>query len=62
MALMEEKKAEYTARQSSALGAARRGYGDDIIEAQKTRQRVAAAFEMLVTKREDRLSKKHGTV
>ena len=34
----------------------------DIIEASETRQRVAAAFEMLFTKREDRPSKKHGTI
>ena len=62
VALIDEKKAEYTALQSSALAAAKRGYVDDIIEAQETRQRVAAAFEMLFTKREDRPSKKHGTV
>ena len=37
-------------------------YVDDIIEAQETRQRVIAAFEMLFTKREDYPSKKHGTV
>ena len=62
VALIDEKKAEYTALQSSARAAAKRGYVDDIIEAQETRQRVAAAFEMLFTKREDRPSKKHGTV
>ncbi len=62
VALIDEKKAEYTALQSSALAAAKRGYVDDIIEAQETRQRVAAASEMLFTKREDRPSKKHGTV
>ena len=62
VALIDEKKAEYTALQSSALAAAKRGYVDDIIEAQETRQRVAAAFEMLFTKREDYPSKKHGTV
>lgn len=61
-ALINEKTAEYTALQSSALAAARRGYIDDIIEAGETRQRVIAAFEMLFTKREDRPSKKHGTV
>ncbi len=62
VALIDEKKAEYTTLQSSALAAAKRGYVDDIIEAQETRQRVIAAFEMLFTKREDRPSKKHGTV
>ena len=62
VALIDEKKAQYTSLQSSALAAAKRGYVDDIIEAQETRQRVIAAFEMLFTKREDYPSKKHGTV
>ena len=62
VALINEKAGEYAALQSSAFSAAKRGYVDDIIEAQETRQRVAAAFEMLFTKREDRPSKKHGTV
>ena len=61
-ALINEKTAEYTALQSSAAAAAGRGYVDDIIKAGETRQRVIAAFEMLFTKREDRPSKKHGTV
>lgn len=62
VALISEKTAQYAALQSSALAAARRGYIDDIIKAGETRQRVIAAFEMLFTKREDRPSKKHGTV
>ena len=62
VALINEKTAEYSSLQSSALAAAKRGYIDDIIEAGETRQRVIAAFEMLFTKREDRPSKKHGTV
>ena len=61
-ALIAEKTAEYTTLQSSAVAAAKRGYVDDIIKAGETRQRVIAAFEMLFTKREDRPSKKHGTV
>lgn len=61
-ALISGKTAEYTALQSSAAAAARRGYVDDIIKAAETRQRVIAAFEMLFTKSEDRPSKKHGTV
>ena len=62
VALINEKAAEYQKLQSSAQAAARRGYVDDIIEAQDTRKRVIAAFEMLFTKREDRPDKKHGTV
>ena len=61
-ALIAEKTAEYATLQSSAVAAAKRGYVDDIIKAEETRQRVIAAFEMLFTKREDRPSKKHGTV
>ncbi len=61
-ALINEKTAEYKAMQASAMAAARRGYVDDIIKASETRQRAIAAFEMLFTKREDRPSKKHGTI
>lgn len=60
--LINEKAAQYHALQSSAEAAARRGYVDDIIAPAETRKRVIAAFEMLFTKREDRPSKKHGTV
>ena len=62
VAMIKEKTAEYTALQSGAVAAAKRGYVDDIIKAEETRQRVIAAFEMLYTKSEDRPSKKHGTV
>ncbi len=62
VALINEKAAEYAALQASAVSAAKRGYVDDIIKAEETRQRVIAAFEMLFTKSEDRPSKKHGTV
>ncbi len=60
--LIREKAARYRQIQSSAMAAAKRGYVDDIIEAKDTRKRVIAALEMLFTKREDRPSKKHGTV
>ena len=60
--VIKEKAAEYAALQTSATGAARRGYVDQIIEAADTRKYVIGAFEMLFTKREDRPSKKHGTV
>ena len=61
-ALIAEKAAEYSALQSSALAAAKRGYVDDIIDPGATRKRVIAAFEMLFTKREDRPVRKHGTL
>ena len=61
-ATINEKAAEYATLQSSVLSAARRGYVDTIIEAEDTRKYVIGAFEMLYTKREERPSKKHGTV
>lgn len=59
---INEKAAEYAMLQSSALSAAKRGYVDTIIQAEDTRKYVIGAFEMLFTKRENRPSKKHGTV
>ncbi len=53
---------EYAALQTSAAGAAKRGYVDQIIEPADTRKYVIGAFEMLLSKREDRPAKKHGTV
>ena len=61
-ATINEKAAEYATLQSSVLSAAKRGYVDTIIEAADTRKYVIGAFEMLYAKREDRLSRKHGTV
>lgn len=60
--VINEKAAEYAKLQTSAESAARRGYVDSIINAEDTRKYVIGAFEMLYTKREDRPSKKHGTV
>jgi acetyl-CoA carboxylase carboxyltransferase component len=60
--VINTKAAEYAALQTSATGAARRGYVDQIIDAADTRKYVIGAFEMLYTKREDRPYKKHGTV
>ena len=57
-----EKAAEYKELQSSPMAAARRGYVDTIIEPADTRKYLIGAFEMLFTKREERPSKKHGTV
>lgn len=53
---------EYAALQTSAAGAAKRGYVDQIVAPADTRKYVIGAFEMLFTKREDRPAKKHGTV
>lgn len=59
---LNEKAAEYKELQSSPISAARRGYVDTIIDPIDTRKYVIGAFEMLFTKREDRPSKKHGTI
>lgn len=59
---IKAKAAEYDALQTSAVSAAKRGYVDAIIEPEDTRKYVIGAFEMLFTKREERPSKKHGTV
>lgn len=59
---LKEKAAAYKELQSSPLSAARRGYVDTIIKPEETRKYVIGAFEMLFTKREERPSKKHGTV
>ena len=53
---------EYEALQNNVTSAAKRGYVDQIVEPADTRKYVIGAFEMLFTKREDRPSKKHGTV
>lgn len=59
---LKAKTEEYKALQSSPLSAAGRGYVDTIIEPADTRKYVIGAFEMLFTKREERPSKKHGTI
>ncbi len=53
---------EYTAEFATPYKAAERGFVDDIIEPQATRQRVIDAFNMLEGKREKRPSKKHGNM
>ena len=59
---LSEKAAEYETLQTSAISAAKRGYVDSIIEPCDTRKYVIGALEMLYSKREDKPSKKHGTV
>lgn len=61
-AVLNEKAAQYRELQSGVASAAARGYVDTIISPVDTRKYVIGAFEMLFTKREDRPSKKHGTV
>jgi acetyl-CoA carboxylase carboxyltransferase component len=61
-ATLKEKAGEYRELQSSPLSAARRGYVDTIIAPEDTRKYIIGALEMLFTKREERPSKKHGTI
>jgi acetyl-CoA carboxylase carboxyltransferase component len=59
---LEEIASEYDKLQSSAEGAARRGYVDAIIEPDSLRKHLIYAFEMLFTKREKRPARKHGSL
>ena len=59
---LNEKAAQYKELQNGVASAAARGYVDTVISPADTRKYVIGAFEMLFTKREDRPSKKHGTV
>ncbi len=58
----KQKIEEYTEKFSNPYVAAKRGYVDDVIEPATTRQRIASALEMLLTKREVRPMKKHGNI
>lgn len=60
--VIAKKAKEYAEAQTSAAGAAKRGYVDQIVEAADTRKYLIGAFEMLFTKRDERPAKKHGTV
>lgn len=53
---------EYEAEFATPYKAAERGFVDDVIEPQATRQRIIDAFNMLQNKREKRPSKKHGNM
>ena len=57
--VLKEKAQEYEKLQSDVNAAARRGYVDTIIDPQDTRKYVIGAFEMLYTKRELKITKKH---
>lgn len=59
---ISEKASEYAKLQSGVEQAAARGFVDAVIAPEDTRKYVAAAFEMLYSKAEDRPVKKHGTV
>lgn len=60
--VLAQKAGEYDELQSSIDSAAQRGYVDVVITPAEARKNLVYAFEMLFTKRENRPSKKHGTV
>jgi len=62
VAARKEFATYYKENEASALSAAGKGYIDDIFEPSSTRPMVAAAFELLSSKREDKLPKKHGVM
>lgn len=57
-----QKIKEYTDEFATPYKAAERGFVDDIIEPAHSIMRLAEAFDMLLSKREQRPSKKHGNV
>ncbi len=57
-----EKIQEYREKFATPYIAAQRGYVDAVIEPSESRQRLASAFEMLASKRENRPAKKHGNL
>lgn len=57
--VLKEKAQEYEQLQSDVFTAARRGYVDTVIDPAETRKYVIGAFEMLYTKREMQIPKKH---
>lgn len=61
-AFISEKAADYEKLQTSPEAAAKRGYVDSIIDPSTTRKQLIYSLEMLYSKRENRPSKKHGTV
>ena len=58
---LKEKSAEYAEKLSSADAAYARGYVDALIDPAQTRKYLIGAFDMLMTKQEERPFKKHGT-
>ena len=53
---------EYTERFANPYSAAERGYVDDVIDPRETRRVLVRSLEMLRTKREQPVQRKHGNV
>ena len=61
-AVRAQLEQEYQDEYADGLSAAKLGYVDDVIEPSATRQMLASALEMLASKREEHLPKKHGNL
>lgn len=61
-AKMKEKEAEYAAKFANPYGAAARGFIDEVIEPEVTRERLIRAFAMLRNKVVYRPKRKHGNI
>ena len=59
--VLKEKKAEYDEKLASAASACARGYVDALIDPAQTRKYLIGAFDMLLSKQEERPFKKHVT-
>jgi len=57
-----EKTAEFRERFANPFIAAERGFVDEIIEPQHTRQKLVSALRMLDTKKDSNPQKKHGNL
>ena len=54
--------AEYIANDLSAQNAAKSGYINDVVSLENVRARLASALDILSSKRETALPKKHSTI
>lgn len=59
-AARKEKLDDYRSEFATPYQAAKRGFVDDVIEPDQTRQKIAAALNMLASKRQQLPGKKHG--
>ncbi|MCB0280401.1 MAG: methylmalonyl-CoA carboxyltransferase, partial [Calditrichaeota bacterium] len=59
---LAKKEAEYAEKFANPYLAAERGFIDDVIEPQQTRQKLIKALEMLANKVDRNPPKKHGNI
>ena len=58
----KEKEAEYADKFSNPYRAAERGFVDEVILPEETRNKIISSFKMLENKVENLPSKKHGNI